>query len=131
MYIDPVIKWMTANGVELTRENYLAANNLDEPDGPEWQWPPELAEPDTAADKRKAHRQQIRSAIAWRKAVEIIDASENAVRDIIERDLAGPAGFTHVRYFSVAKLSQDVMKKIEKVRANAFKRAFKQLRDAL
>lgn len=69
---------------------------------------------------------------AWAKAIQIIDASEPEARDLIERRLTP---FTPpARYVRISRASATVdrlVRKIQSVRTDAIKRAFRMLRRAV
>lgn len=67
----------------------------------------------------------------WNTAIAILDKSELAVRDVIERDLADIAGLHKLRVGEAMTATAEVMKKIRAIRTKAIKDAFRHIRDNL
>lgn len=64
----------------------------------------------------------------WSHAVTILDESEIAVRDAIERGFAPVARLPHVRIKDAEDVTQKVMREVGELRIAAFKKAFRFVR---
>lgn len=67
----------------------------------------------------------------WNTAIAILDQSEIAVRDAIERGLAGIAGAHKLRVGEAMSAMEPVMKRVTAVRTAAIKKAFRHIRSNL
>lgn len=76
--------------------------------------------------------EHVRKAGDWAEAIKIIDATELALRDLIERELAPVAILSgnHIKTAAIiANTTARLLRKIKKLRGDAFKEAFRYLRD--
>ena len=79
-----------------------------------------------------AEKTSSRKVVAtFHEALKPLDASEESMRSMIERDLYDFAGAPNSNTPKSAKAVADLMKKISVVRVKAIKQAFRHLRDNL
>lgn len=69
--------------------------------------------------------------VAFMEAVNHIDASEPAIRDMIEGDLMDVAGINRTKVSDAITAGNDLAKKIATIREKHIKRAFRHLRNKL
>jgi hypothetical protein len=91
------------------------------------------AKPETMARLRAVmHRIErmtlMQSVSVWNNAIAMLDRSEPAIRDVIERDLSNFAGLSGIKLGSAIRKGNKVSKKVCKIRARAVKAAFRYLR---
>jgi hypothetical protein len=67
---------------------------------------------------------------SWVTALAILDKSELALRDVIERELSNTAGLGHLRYGDAMSVADRLMKKVTRIRTKALKAAFRLVRGA-
>ena len=94
------------------------------------------ARPETMAKlhkvkKRIEKRELMRKVTIWNTAIAMLDRTEPAIRDIIERDLVNIAGMSGIRYGEAMRAADKLGKKIERIRTRAIKQAFRHLRSKL
>jgi len=81
------------------------------------------------ASTRAKRIEKLRYVRTWNKAIQIIDASEIHVRDLIERDLADLAGISGIKYGEAMRAADKLSMKIKAIREAAIRQAFRYLRD--
>lgn len=127
-YEDPIVTYCRTHGLALDRETYLAACY---PQGA----PALSAEADADLPQfdaiKLSKRDLARAVAAWNTAIGLIDRTEPAIRDIIERGLMNVAGVNRTHYGDAMRAADAVMKLIRRVRVRAIKDAFRHLRDKL
>lgn len=129
----PIIEAMAGKNTPLTRENYLKTRypDGDVPDD-EAQLPAVFQKSDIDAEPmaQKGMKQPPKSmhqiGVTYQSATDILDASELPLRDAIERELAPMHG--RVRMSEVKAITERLMKKVTKIRTEAFIRAFRHIR---
>jgi len=144
---DGIIDWMKRHDLPITRDGYLAlAYPEGEPDPwteedemmlpPDVQLAGEITEDFKEAlaqagyrDWRDPYTQEI--IVAFMEAVNHLDASEPAIRDLIEGDLMDIAGFNRTKVSDAITAGNNLAKKIAALREKYIKRAFRHLRDKL
>lgn len=91
------------------------------------------ARPETMAKLRsvvgKIEKLALAKAVGiWNTAINMLDTSEIAIRDVIERELAGIAGTTGLRLGEAMDKAAKTVRKVKRIRTRAIKQAFRYLR---
>jgi hypothetical protein len=69
-----------------------------------------------------------KAVTVWNNAINILDQSEIAIRDVIERDLANKAGLDGLRVGETMTAATQTSARVSRIRARAIKKAFRYLR---
>jgi hypothetical protein len=133
---DPTTDFMVKNNLPLDRDTYIAINwpgqdpatlsSEDEAGIPDvFQKEPDEAEPMSPPDKAPPNK--MRQVAVYGRAMKILDQSEDPMRNEIERELSMLTG--RMKLTEVDAIVARLMRKITKIRTEAFKAAFRFLRD--
>jgi hypothetical protein len=78
---------------------------------------------------RDLPRERARRATVWKQAIDIIDATEPQIREVVERGLVHTAGVERTRYKDAMAVATRVSKQVADIRYAAFIKAFRLIRD--